>query len=58
MAITLDEVVVFAEKWFLTVWGGGAAAAQAAFFLDPHARIYVMQGGETIDFAAHEKLNP
>lgn len=57
MAITLDEVVAFADKWFLTVWGGGSAAAQAAFFLDPHSRIYVVQGGETISFPEHEKLH-
>ncbi len=57
MAITLDEVVAFADKWFLTVWGGGRADAQAAFFLDPHSRIYVVQGGETIGFEDHEKLH-
>jgi hypothetical protein len=57
MPITVEEVVAFADKWFLTVWGGGSAAAQAAFFLDPNARIYVVQGGETISFPEHEKLH-
>jgi hypothetical protein len=57
MTITLDEVIAFADKWFLTVWGGGSAAAQAAFFLHPQSRIYVVQGGETISFEEHEKLH-
>lgn len=57
MTIALDEVIAFADKWFLTVWGGGKAAAQAAFFLYPDSRIYVVQGGETISFPEHEKLH-
>src|ERR1700744_6408429 len=57
MPITLDEVEVFADQWFRTVASGGAAVAQAAFFLDPQSRIYVMQGGETIGFPDHETLH-
>jgi hypothetical protein len=57
MPITLDEVEAFAHKWFDTAFGGGAAAAQAAFFLDPNSRIVVVQGGETISFPEHETLH-
>jgi hypothetical protein len=57
MAITLDEVLEFADRWFRTVMSGGSAADQAGFFLDPHARIYIPEAGETIDFAEHHRLH-
>ena len=55
--ITLDEVHDFANRWFDTVASGGSAADQAAFFLDPHARIYVLANGVTFGFVEHQKLH-
>lgn len=57
MAITLDEVLDHGARWFDTVKSGGSAAAQAAFFIDPHSRIYVMESGVAIGFADHQKLH-
>lgn len=55
--ISLDEVRDFSTKWFDTCMGGGSAADQAAFFLDPHARINVVWNGVTINFDEHYKLH-
>jgi len=55
--ITLDEVRDLGARWFETVMRGGSAAQQAAFFLDPHARIHVVYLGVTIRFEEHEKLH-
>jgi hypothetical protein len=55
--ITLDEVHDLANRWFDTVARGGSAADQAAFFLDPHARIYVLANGVTFGFEEHQKLH-
>lgn len=54
MTITLDETLHFAEKFFATVASGGD---QDSFFLHSHARIYVLQGGETIGLEDHKKLH-
>jgi hypothetical protein len=55
--ITLDEVHAFANRWFGTVANGGSAADQAAFFIDPHARIYVLANGVTFGFEDHQRLH-
>lgn len=57
MGITLKEVLDHGERWFNTVTRGGSAAAQAAFFRDPHARIYVMASGVAIGLEDHHKLH-
>ena len=55
--ITLDEVHDLANRWFDTVANRGSAADQAAFFLDPHSRIYVLANGVTFGFEEHQKLH-
>lgn len=55
--ITLDEVLDFAGRWFDTVMNGGSAADQAAFFLDPRSRIYVLENGATFGFEEHFRLH-
>ena len=55
--ITLDEVHDLANRWFDTVAAGGPAADQAAFFLDPNSRIYVLANGATFGFEEHQKLH-
>lgn len=55
--ITLDEVQDFGTNWFNAVASGASAAEQAQFFLDPHARIYVVWNGATINLEDHEKLH-
>jgi hypothetical protein len=57
MAITLQEVLDFADRWFHTMMHHGSPAEQATFFADPHSRIYVLEGGETIGFEEHYKLH-
>ena len=46
--ITFDDVREFGASWFDAVAGGASAAEQAQFFLNPHARIYVVWNGVTI----------
>ena len=55
--ITLDDVREFGASWFDAVAGGASAAEQAQFFLNPHARIYVVWNGATISLEDHEKLH-
>jgi hypothetical protein len=55
--ITVDEVLDFGNRWFDTVMNGGSAADQAAFFLDTHSRIYVLENGTTFNFEEHHKLH-
>ena len=55
--ITEDDVRDFGRRWFDTVGSGGSAADQAAFFLDPHARIHVVWNGMTFDFEEHHRLH-
>ncbi len=55
--ITLKEVQDFGGRWFDAVMNGGTAAGQAAFFRDPHSRIYVLSNGATFDFEEHCKLH-
>jgi hypothetical protein len=55
--IGLDEVRELGTRWFETVMRGGSAAEQAAFFLDPHARIHVVWTGATFGFEEHQKLH-
>lgn len=55
--ITLDDVHGFAGRWFEAVAKGGRAADQAAFFLDPNARIHVLANGATFGFEEHQKLH-
>jgi hypothetical protein len=55
--ITLDDVWDFGARWFNAVANGASAAAQAQFFLDPHARIYVVWNGVTISLEEHAKLH-
>lgn len=55
--ITVDDVRDFGNRWFDTVGNGGSAADQAAFFLDPHARIHVVWNGTTFDFEEHHRLH-
>src|SRR5262245_50605972 len=54
--ITWDEVREFGSRWFDTT-SEGSAAEQAAFFLDPNARIHVVSTGATFDFDTHAKLH-
>jgi hypothetical protein len=55
--ITVEDVRNFGSRWFDTVMSGGSAADQAAFFRDPHSRIYVLSNGATFDFEEHHKLH-
>ena len=55
--ITMDEVHDLGNRWFNTVMNGGSAADQAAFFLDPRSRIYVLSNGMTFNFEEHHKLH-
>ncbi len=55
--ITVGEMRDFGGRWFDAVARGATAAEQAQFFLDPHARIYVVWNGVTISLAEHEKLH-
>jgi hypothetical protein len=55
--ITLDEVLAHGMRWFECAMHGGSPAEQVAFFLHPHARIYVVNTGVTIDFDEHYKLH-
>ena len=55
--ISLDEVRDFGGRWFDTVMNGGSAADQAAFFLAPDARIYIVWNGATLDLDEHHKLH-
>ena len=55
--ITLDEVLNHGMTWFECVMRGGSPAEQAAFFLHPHARIFIVSSGVTIDLDEHHKLH-
>jgi hypothetical protein len=55
--ITIGDVRDFGASWFDAVASGASAAEQAQFFLDPHARIYVVWNGVTISLEDHEKLH-
>ncbi len=55
--ITVDEVQDLGTKWFDAVMNGASPADQAAFFLDPHARIHVLASGLTISFEEHHRLH-
>jgi hypothetical protein len=55
--ITLDEIRDFGMSFFNAVANGATAAEQAQFFLDPHARIYIVWNGATISLEEHEKLH-
>jgi hypothetical protein len=58
MAITLDEVLDHATRWFDTVMiHGGSAAEQAVFFLHPHPRIFVVNVGASIDMEEQARLH-
>jgi hypothetical protein len=56
MSITLTEILEFGARWFDTT-AGGSAAQQEAFFIAPHARIFVMQSGASLTMAEHETLH-
>ena len=55
--ITLDEIREFGARWFDAVANGATAAEQAQFFLDPHARIYIVWNGATLTLEDHERLH-
>ena len=55
--ISVGEMREFGAGWFDAVARGATAAEQAQFFLDPHARIYVVWNGVAISLAEHEKLH-
>jgi hypothetical protein len=55
--ITRDEIRDFGASWFNAVAKGASAAEQAQFFLDPHARIYIVWNGATLNLQDHEKLH-
>jgi hypothetical protein len=58
MGITLQEVLDHAARWFDTVMiHGGSAAEQAAFFLHPHPRIFVVNIGAAIDMEDQARLH-
>ncbi|MDB5408620.1 MAG: hypothetical protein JWL84_3532 [Rhodospirillales bacterium] len=57
MGITLEDVFEHGTRWFDTVMSGGSAEAQAAFFLDPHARIHVTERGVAIGLEDHHRLH-
>jgi len=57
MDITLEEIIEHGNKWFDTVMGGGSTEEQAAFFLHPDSRIYVIHSGITINFPEHVTLH-
>jgi len=56
MAILLDEIEALVHRFFEAV-KSGSAADQAACFLDPHARIHIVNTGDTIGFEDHAKLH-
>ena len=55
--ITVEDVREFGHRWFDTVGRGGSAEDQAAFFLDKHARIYIVWNGVTFSLEEHHKLH-
>lgn len=56
MAIVLDEVLALAERFFDAA-ARGSGTDQAACFLDPHARIHIVQSGDAIGLEDHAKLH-
>lgn len=57
MPITLEEVLAFGDRWLTTVLGRGSPAQQAAFFLNPDSRFYVIESGETMTFQDNQDLH-
>jgi hypothetical protein len=55
--ITVNEVHDFGDRWFDAIMRGASAAEQAVFFLDPHARIYVLWNGMTFSLEEHHRLH-
>ena len=57
MPITLQEVLEFADRWLATVLGRGTPAEQAAFFVDPDSRLYILETGELMTFQDNYNLH-
>lgn len=57
MPIALDEVLKFGDRWLTTVLGRGSPAAQAAFFLHPDSRFYMVESGETMTFEDNTNIH-
>ena len=57
MAITVEEVRNFGDRWLTTVMNRGTPAEQAAFFLDPDTRLYVQQGGVVMTFEDNYRVH-
>ena len=57
MAITLEEVMEFGERWLTTVFNRGLPAEQAAFFVDPDSRMYMLDNGELMTFQDNYDLH-
>ncbi len=57
MAITPTEVLELGNRWLRTVMSGGTPAEQAAFFLDPDSRLYMLENGEMMTFQDNYDLH-
>jgi hypothetical protein len=57
MPITQKEVLEFGDRWLRTVMTRGLPADQAAFFVDPDSRLYVLEGGALMTFEDNYNLH-
>ena len=57
MSITPQEVLEFADRWLTTVLSRGTPAEQAAFFVDPDSRLYMLESGELMTFQDNYHLH-
>jgi hypothetical protein len=57
MPITLKEVLEFGDRWLTTVLSRGLPAEQAAFFVDPDSRLYILENGALMTFQDNYDLH-
>jgi hypothetical protein len=57
MPITPKEVFDFCDRWLTTVMRPGTPSEQAAFFIDPDSRLYILQNGEIMTFQDNYDLH-
>lgn len=57
MPITPPEVREFVDRWLTTVLSRGTPAEQAAFFVDPDSRLYVLETGELMTYQDNYDLH-
>jgi hypothetical protein len=57
MPITLQEVLEFGDRWLTTVLSRGTPTEQAAFFVDPESRLYILENGELMTFQDNYDLH-